>query len=184
MKILITSSMDDVYSSMRSNCTRSEQKAAWDRCNPEYKKTLLECMGKWVDVETEHLFEDQFNTKHARFVGLWIVKDINFSPEFKNKDEYLAALQKQYDEKWPGRIANPYYINYLSKPKKFICGKEAFLDDEKELYYCYIGVSDSNKSLQYLAYGNTPSTAIQRAESLCYILNSIDSKILQMIKEN
>jgi len=67
---------------------------------------------------------------------------------------------------------------------KFIAGKEAFFDDEKELYYCYIGVNDSNKSLQYMAYGNTPQVAIQRAESLCHILNSLDGQLSKMAKEN
>lgn len=63
---------------------------------------------------------------------------------------------------------------------RFVSGKEAFLDDEKELYYCYIGINDSNKSLQYLAYGNTPSVAVDRAKSIADILNALDDKLEQM----
>lgn len=117
MKILITDKMDDVYSSMGGS-TRAEQKSNWDRVSIGYKDALLEAMGKWVEVETEHLFEDQFNTAKARFWGLWIIKDIDFAPEFKDKEEFLAAVQKQYDVKWPGSKVNRYYVDYLTKHHK------------------------------------------------------------------
>ncbi len=114
MKILITDSWDDVYSSMGGS-TRAEQKVSWERAFPAYKVSLTEAMGQWVEVETDHLFEDQFNTKNARFGGLWIIKDIDFAPEFKNKEEYIAAVQKQYNEKWPGIKVNRYFVDYLTK---------------------------------------------------------------------
>lgn len=66
----------------------------------------------------------------------------------------------------------------------FISGGEAFYDDEKMLYYCYIGINDSNKSLQYTAYGTTEKEAIDRAASLAYILNSLDKQKDVLAKMN
>lgn len=66
----------------------------------------------------------------------------------------------------------------------FIHGNDAFYDDEKMLFYCHVGVNDSNMSLQYTAYGKTKEEAIQRAVSLTYILNSLDKGMERLAKQN
>lgn len=66
----------------------------------------------------------------------------------------------------------------------FISAPEAFYDDEKILYYCYVGINDTNKSLQYTAYGKTEKEAIERAASLAYLLNSVDSQLGELAKQN
>lgn len=66
----------------------------------------------------------------------------------------------------------------------FISGREAFYDDDKILFYCYIGIDDANKSLQYTAYGKTEQEAIERAASLAYLLNSVDAQLGVLAKHN
>jgi len=73
--------------------------------------------GKWVEVETDYLFDDQFNvgdppgfvppadrdprTTGAR-VALRFVDAIDFAPEFSGPEDYLQEVQKRYDIHWPG----------------------------------------------------------------------------------
>lgn len=56
----------------------------------------------------------------------------------------------------------------------FDSGKESFYDDEKELFYCYVGVKDSNRTLFAAVYGNTPVTALKNAIKLSDLLNKKD----------
>lgn len=60
--------------------------------------------------------------------------------------------------------------------KKYISGDYAFFDDEKELYYCYVGFNNPKMSLELSVYGNTPGIAKQKAEALVKILNDNPTK--------
>lgn len=66
----------------------------------------------------------------------------------------------------------------------FISAKEAFYDDDKMMFCCHIGINDANMSLQYDAYERTAQGAIDKAASLAFLLNSVDSKLSQLAKEN
>ena len=56
---------------------------------------------------------------------------------------------------------------------KYISGNEAFFDDEKELYYAYVGLNKPNKPLIATYYGNTPSVAIKAANDAAKALNAL-----------
>lgn len=114
MKILITNDIEDVYMSFPGK-TMAEKKTAYYNSHWQWREALEKSMGEWVEVETDHLFEDQFNTADARFQGLWIIKAVDLSPEFKDREEFIAAVQKQYDEKWPGHKVNRYFIDKWTK---------------------------------------------------------------------
>ena len=58
----------------------------------------------------------------------------------------------------------------------FKSGKIAFYDDEKMLYYCYIGVDDKNQTLVAAAYGQTEEDAISNALAITSLLNKIQIK--------
>lgn len=66
----------------------------------------------------------------------------------------------------------------------FISGNEAFYDDDKILYVCHVGINDTNMSLQYDAYGKTEQEALERAASLAYLLNSVDSQLKVKAEQN
>lgn len=71
--------------------------------------------GKWVEVETDYLFDDQFNvgdppgfvppadrdprTTGAR-VALRFVDAIDFAPEFKGPEDYLQVAAKRRNADW------------------------------------------------------------------------------------
>ena len=65
--------------------------------------SMGEAAGAWLDVETDYLFEDQFNTESLR-VNVKYIDAIDFSPEFANVDEFQAAVAARYSEAWPGRV--------------------------------------------------------------------------------
>lgn len=62
---------------------------------------MREASGKWLEVETEFLFSDQFNVEGIRLDARYI-DAIDFGPEFSGVDEFLDAVQKRYDKDWPG----------------------------------------------------------------------------------
>jgi len=63
--------------------------------------TMMAAAGTWMEVETEHLFEDQFNTESARVDSRYL-DGIDFSPEFPDVQAFLEAVQRRYDVDWPG----------------------------------------------------------------------------------
>lgn len=79
---------------MLDNALRDESYRRW-------YDTVMANAGKWVEVDLEHLFNDQFNALGCR-IEQYFVDAFDFLPEFKDVDDYLAAVQKQYDVKWPG----------------------------------------------------------------------------------
>jgi len=91
------------WAEKRSAAERTADKDSPSR--PWYDK-MQSTAGTWVQVNKKHLFEDQFNTDTAR-VGCYYIEAIDFSPQFKNADEFLAAVQKNYDKNWAGREAKP-----------------------------------------------------------------------------
>jgi len=44
------------------------------RIAADYRKSLEALAGQWVEVETEHLFADQYNTQHLRVMGSNVTK--------------------------------------------------------------------------------------------------------------
>jgi hypothetical protein len=74
--------------------------------------TMTAIQGQWVEVETEFLFEDQFNTDTARGECRYI-DAIDFSPEFGDVEEFLEAVQKRYDKDWPGRKVSRVLANHI-----------------------------------------------------------------------
>jgi len=81
-------------------------------------KSMNEFAGKWVTVETEHLFSDQFNVVEGNLrVHAKHIDGIDFGPEFENLDEFRAAVQKRYDTDWPGRKAQCGVITSYIKSK-------------------------------------------------------------------
>jgi hypothetical protein len=59
MKILIAKDASGIY---HRACYRHARPDCGMLHNPTFKKMLEAIEGQWLDVETEHLFDDQFNT--------------------------------------------------------------------------------------------------------------------------
>jgi len=57
--------------------------------------------------------------------------------------------------------------------KKYISGDYAFYDDEKELFYVYVGLDNETMDLFASIYGNTKSTAIENGQKAAAALNYI-----------
>jgi hypothetical protein len=66
--------------------------------------------------------------------------------------------------------------------KEYTSGKESFYDDEKELYFCYVGLKNKERTLFAAVYGNTPNTALNNAEILAEKLNTKEQK--STLKQN
>jgi hypothetical protein len=62
--------------------------------------------GGWVDVETEHVFEDACNTAELR-LDYRMIDAVDFSPEFDGIDGYEKEVARQYAVKWPGCELQP-----------------------------------------------------------------------------
>ncbi len=77
-------------------------------------ETMQKSKDQWLDVETDFIFEDQFNTETAR-VMVKHIDGINFSPEFSNLDDYKKAVQKRYDKDWPGRTVKCAILTHYIK---------------------------------------------------------------------
>ncbi len=60
---------------------------------------------------------------------------------------------------------------------KYKAGNESFLDDEKELYYAYVGLNKPNMPLIAAYYGNTPSLAIKAANEAARLLNRKETEM-------
>jgi len=69
----------------------------------KWGKGMEQSAGKWVEVETKYLFDDQFNVAEPNLrVDFQMIDAINFGPEFEGIDEWEAAVQERYDKDWPG----------------------------------------------------------------------------------
>lgn len=53
--------------------------------------------------------------------------------------------------------------------KEIIISKETFYDEDKELYYKYIGLSDRDRTLIATAWGKTKGEATRNAELISKI---------------
>lgn len=56
---------------------------------------------------------------------------------------------------------------------KLIAAKEAFLDQEKNLWGTYVGFENNGKTLYCTVWGNTERQSIDRAEGHAKLLNTI-----------
>lgn len=61
----------------------------------------------------------------------------------------------------------------------YVVSKETWYDEDKQLYYRYIGRDDSKKTLMYTAWGKTECIADLKAQLIVSLLNklSIDCEI-------
>ena len=112
MKIKITKRFENVYINRFSGKTKEQQRA---KAEPYFRKHSLasdwmnnmrEIQGNWVKVNTKFIFENSFNVGEldsSTSLGSEYVTEIDFSPEFKNVDEFLMKIQKKYDRDWPER---------------------------------------------------------------------------------
>lgn len=93
-----------------AECTFSSPGKNWG-------KGMGSIKGNWVEVETEFLFEDQFNISNPDLrVYAQDIDGIKFSPEFVNLDEYQKAVQKRYDKDWPGsKVSCNLLRHYIKK---------------------------------------------------------------------
>jgi hypothetical protein len=55
--------------------------------------------------------------------------------------------------------------------QKYVPAAEAFYDEDQQLYYAYVGVDNSKRTLALSAWGKTPEEAVQRAEWVAEALN-------------
>jgi len=56
-------------------CERQYFSSMKDRESHEnFKKQIKENQGKWIDIETDHIFDNQYNTKIGRIYDTWIDK--------------------------------------------------------------------------------------------------------------
>ena len=53
---------DNAANNYMARCYRHARPSAYGLHRPEWYKVLEMVQGKWLDVDTEHLFADQFNT--------------------------------------------------------------------------------------------------------------------------
>lgn len=70
----------------------------------DWRLKLSALLGQWVDVETEHLFADQFNTAELR-VFANMVDDIKFE-EIGTLENFERLVDERYAVDWPGSIPN------------------------------------------------------------------------------
>lgn len=56
--------------------------------------------------------------------------------------------------------------------KKYYVAKEALLDEDKNLYRCYVGAEGRKKIIFGAGFGKTPDLAIQNATEIADALNA------------
>lgn len=111
MKAILKKDLENAITLNAHGKTMAEKK-----CNvsQEFLMLMRPYAGKTIEIETEHLFEDQFNAAEPNARIMWTyVEKLILEPEFKNAQELIDAVQKQYDVKWPGTKVNPYFIKKL-----------------------------------------------------------------------
>jgi hypothetical protein len=63
----------------------------------------------------------------------------------------------------------------------YISGNEAFYDEEKELWYCYIGKNNQKKTLRFSVWAKGKFLAIKLARLYCKLLNEVQLTDHQVI---
>lgn len=107
MKIRISKDWWTHYVRRQPGKTQAEKECHAERIfsspGRNWGKGMNAIKGNWIEVETEFLFEDQFNISNPDLrVYAKDIDGIDFSPEFDNLDEYRQAVQKRYNKDWPG----------------------------------------------------------------------------------
>ena len=118
MKVRVSKDWWNHYVREQYGKTQAEKEARaeniWSSPGRGWAETMQESKGQWLDVETEFIFEDQFNTKTARVMAKHI-DAIQFTPEYANLEEYQVAVQKRYDKDWPGSIVKCAVLSHYIK---------------------------------------------------------------------
>lgn len=83
----------------RAECIFSSPGRSW-------AKGMGAAGGEWLEVETKYVFSDAFNACKLdgglMHVDAKFIDRIDFAPEFKDLDDFQAAVQKRYAKDWPG----------------------------------------------------------------------------------
>jgi len=104
MKIRIAQDIHHRFTMSQPGRTMAEKMGhvrAAEKNVSRWMDVMLATQGTWVDVETQFLFAEQFNTKDLRVMSRYI-DGIDFGPEFSGLEEFYDACQVQYDKNWPG----------------------------------------------------------------------------------
>ena len=83
-----------------------------DRFRPEFLEKIEKFQGQWLTVETEFLFEDQFNVVEGNLRIMHdIVEDIDF--EEMTYDEWRQKVVERYAIDWPDRKVSTYHVDRI-----------------------------------------------------------------------
>lgn len=108
MKIRISKKWWSHYVREQPGNTQADKETAaeriWSGLGRKWAEGMRKAKGQWLDVETEFLFDSQFNVKDIR-VMVSHIDGIKFGPEFKSLDDFKDVVQKRYDKDWPGSEA-------------------------------------------------------------------------------
>ena len=87
----------------------------------EWCKGMDAVAGQFVPVDTEFLFENQFNTpdgigsKNGLRVMAREIDAVDFSPEFEDVDEFMEAVAERYSRDWPGMELSSEFPNRIAQ---------------------------------------------------------------------
>lgn len=78
-----------------------------------WRDTLSQFTGKWVTVETQHLFEDQFNIVEGNLrIDAKYLDDIDFE-EIGDFEAFKSLVTERYAKDWPGNKPNFFAIKQV-----------------------------------------------------------------------
>jgi len=156
--------------------------------NPDSKEFIafIEAnRGKWVDVETEHLFENQYNTEKFRVMDRHICAVREDARIGKGKCVYCGGLVSvgetctkhdqcsAYGIKW----FNAETTMYIAHPNGVPAVKECKMDDQKK--FGTFRLEQLGGSLNYYRLKNARETFnFQYADGVFYMLNGSPRKNL------
>ena len=93
--------------------------------NHSYRESLKALAGQWVDVETEHLFNDQYNVAHLRIMGQNVRKVKDDARLGKAKCGYCGLCQPIQNHCINGCATPPNAFHQNRKVKRFIIRSES-----------------------------------------------------------
>lgn len=88
------------------------EEAGWSKQAREWRGSLRPYQGERIVVETDHVFENQFNTRIGLRIEAYLVDGFDFSHEaedsrsYDSLEEFERHVAAQYAQKWPGRVPN------------------------------------------------------------------------------
>lgn len=112
-------------------------------CPQSYKDKLNELNGTWVDVETEYLFKDQFNTKELRIMARHVKEVKDDIRKYRKRCNYCGRHSALVDKKCKHCNRNDYFENLLYRsiiktkhiPEKYIT--KEYIDLVNYMFFKY-----------------------------------------------